>query len=251
MKVMESLKERLSHGRVHMTLIDPASQDDEKSVQIAVEAEKAGTDFIMLGGSTEIDSAKMDRAVKAIKSKVSTGIILFPGSSAMISRYADAIYFMSLLNSKDREYIIGHQRKASMLLREMGMETISMAYLVFEPGMTVGRQGKADLIGREDWKKALSYALAAEMMGMDLVYLEAGSGSPTTISPSVVSKLKETLRIPVIAGGGIRSAASASELLRAGADIIVTGTIAEKSSNVLTELRPIVEAVHSFPSTHD
>ncbi len=234
-----------------MTLIDPASQEDEKSVQIAVEAEKAGTDFIMLGGSTEIDSTKMDRAVKAIKKEVSRGIILFPGSSAMISRYADAIYFMSLLNSKDREFIIGHQRKASMILREMGIETISMAYLVFEPGMTVGRQGKADLIGRDDWKSAISYALAAEMMGMDLVYLEAGSGSPTTISPSVVSKLKAILKIPVIAGGGIRSASSASDLLKAGADIIVTGTIAEKSSSVFEELRPIVETVHSFPPTND
>ena len=233
-----------------MTLIDPASQEDEKSSVIAMDARKAGTDFLMLGGSTEIDSARMDSAIRSIKEKVEMGIILFPGSSAMISRYADAIYFMSLLNSRDKEYIIGHQRRASTGLKKMGIETISMAYLVFDPGMTVGKQGKADLIGREDSETALSYALAAEMMGMNLVYLEAGSGSPVTVSPSVVSRLKSELKIPVIVGGGIRTTESAKLLLEAGADIIVTGTIAEKSSNVESELRPIVDMVHSFPSSH-
>ena len=245
-ETMDKIISILERGRIHMTLIDPASQDDAKSAQIAREEELAGTDFIMIGGSTEIDSKKMDSSVRAIKNAVSLKVIIFPGSSAMISRYADAIYFMSLLNSRNPNFIIGHQAKGSIVIRKMGIEAISMAYLVFEPGMTVGREGEAALIGSEDRETALSYAMAAELFGLKLVYLEAGSGSPKTISPVVVSELKNNLSIPVIVGGGIRTAASARALLSAGADIIVTGTIAEKASNVHEALKPIVDMVHSF-----
>lgn len=243
---MGDISNLLAKGRIHMTLIDPASQDDGKSAKIAREAELAGTDFIMIGGSTEIDSRKMDSSVKAIKGAVSRKVIIFPGSSAMISKYADAIYFMSLLNSRNPDFIIGHQARGSTVIRKMGIEAISMAYLVFEPGMTVGRQGDANLIGTDDWETALSYAMAAELLGLKLVYLEAGSGSPKTISPDIVSHLKANLNIPIIVGGGIRTAESAESILEAGADVIVTGTIAETASNVQGALKPIIDKVHSF-----
>lgn len=247
MNVYTQLKEITSKRKVHMTLIDPASQKIKRSTEIAVEAEKAGTDFFMIGGSTSIDMKVMDETIKSIKNSTKTPVIIFPGSSSMISQYADAIYFMSLLNSRNPDFIIGHQVKAAPFLRKMGVETIPMGYLVFTPGMTVGKVGEADLIDRTDPDQAVSYALAAQMMGMKLIYLEAGSGSPETIDPKVVKAVREVTEVPLIVGGGIRSPEKASIIAEAGADIVVTGTIVEKTGKVLEALKPIVKAVKEIP----
>ncbi len=229
--------------KVHMTLIDPASQDIDRSCEIAMEAEKAGTDFLMIGGSTEINEEAMDETIKEIRKKCLKKIIIFPGSSSMISRYADAIYFMSLMNSRNPEFIVGHQAKAAPYLKKMGIETIPMGYLVFHPGMTVGKVGEANLIDNDGMENAIGYSLTAEMMGMKLVYLEAGSGSPVTVNPEIVSEVKKKISIPLIVGGGIRTPENAKRIADSGADIIVTGTIAEKADKVRDALRPIIDAV--------
>ena len=145
-----------------MTLIDPASQDPARAGEISGEAEEAGTDFIMVGGSTNIDQGMMDRTIDQIKASCSRRIIIFPGSSSMVSGKADAIYFMSLLNSRNPDFIIRQQARASRYLLGMGLETIPMGYIVVEPGMTVGRVGEADLIRSEDLKSAQDYSLAGQ-----------------------------------------------------------------------------------------
>lgn len=245
MSVYKEILNKLSHEKIHMTLIDPASQDPIKSGKIAEEASSAGTDYIMIGGSNNIDRNKMNETISAIKRVTETKVIIFPGSPEMLCEKADAIYFMSLLNSKNTDYIIGHQVASSTVLSEMDIETIAMGYVVFEPGMTVGKVGNVNPVGRTDHKGALSYALAAELLGMKLVYFESGSGSPTFVDPSVISYVKEKLQIPLIVGGGIRSPESAREVASAGADIIVTGTVAEKASNIREILEPIIRAVKS------
>lgn len=247
MTVLSKIKTLSEERKIHMTLIDPASQDLERSTQIAVEAERAGTDFIMIGGSTEIDMAAMDLTISSIKKNTKTPVIIFPGSSSMISRHADAIYFMSLLNSRNPDFIIGHQVKAAPYLKKMGIETIPMGYLVFDPGMTVGRVGEANLIDNNDGALAVAYSLAAEMMGMQLVYLEAGSGSPVTVNPEIVKAVKSIVSIPLIVGGGIRSPEKAALIARAGADVVVTGTIVEHADKVTEALAPIVSAIKSTP----
>ncbi len=243
MSVYGDIIDKLKRKKVHMTLIDPASQSLQESARIAIEAERAGTDFIMIGGSTRINSELMDKTVEIIKAKTSLKTIIFPGSPEMISSKADAIYYMSLMNSRNIEFIIGHQVKTSLLLRKLAIETISMAYLVFEPGMTVGRVGEANLIKRDDCDTALLYAIAAETFGMKLIYLESGSGSPTYVSESVVKRIKDYIRIPVIVGGGIRTREAAESLANAGADIIVTGTIVERNSNVYEALHDIISSI--------
>ena len=245
MNVLAEIMKRSSGEKIHMTLIDPASQSPEKSSLIAVDAERAGTDFFMIGGSTGITQKVMDDCVSEIKKHTDTSVIIFPGSSSMVSRYADAIYFMSLLNSTDPEFIVRHQMKASQFLKKINLETIPMGYIVFEPGMTVGKVGKVDLIGKDDHDQALSYALAAQFFGMKLIYFEAGSGASRHISPSLISAVRPNIDIPLIVGGGIRSAQSAKEVSIAGADIVVTGTIAEKSQNVYGALKPIIAAIKS------
>ncbi len=242
MTVLEDIKIECSKGKVHMTLIDPAAQDPDKSATIAGEAERAGTDFFMVGGSTDIDGKRLSRCIEGIKSSADKPVIIFPGSSSMISPLADAIYFMSLLNSKSIDFLMRHQVTAAVPLRKMKIETIPMGYIIVEPGMTVGRVGQADLVRRDDAASAVSYAVAAQMFGMSLVYLEAGSGSPEHVPGSIIRRVKESLDIPLIVGGGIRTPEASAEVARAGADVIVTGTVAERAQDVYSTLEPIIRA---------
>ncbi len=245
MAVLDSLVGMVVKKKVHMTLIDPAAQDPYKSGQIAKEAQRAGTDFFMVGGSTDIDGPHLTKCVGEMKKNSSRPVIIFPGSSSMICDNADAIYFMSLLNSSSSEFVVGHQARAAIPLNRMKIEKIPMGYIVVEPGMTVGKVGKANLVGKDDSRTALSYALAAQMFGMKLVYLEAGSGSPVHVPASMIRTVKESLSVPLIVGGGIRTRDSAREVASAGADIIVTGTVAEKAQDVFETLEPIIGAIHS------
>lgn len=250
MNVLSRINNLSKRRKVHMTLIDPASQDLDRSTRIAIEAERAGTDFFMIGGSTAIDMKSMDDTIRSIKKNTSRPVIIFPGSSAMISAYADAIYFMSLLNSRNPDFIVGHQVKAAPYLKKMGIEIIPMGYLVFDPGMTVGRVGEANLIDNDNEESAVAYSLAAQMMGMKLVYLEAGSGSPVTVNPNVVKAVKSQLQVPLIVGGGIRSPEKAELIAGAGADIVVTGTIVEQTDKVTEALRPIISAIKNTPKNN-
>ena len=243
MNVYSEILNALKYKKLHMTLIDPAAQPLSMSVEIAEKADKAGTDFFLIGGSTDITPSLMDKTINEIRKKTSKRTIIFPGSSTMISRYADAIYYMVLMNSSNIEYIIGQHVKSSILLKKMGIETIPMGYLIFEPGMTVGRVGNANLIRRDDELTALSYALAAEFFGYKMLYLESGSGSPTYISENVIKRIKNEIKIPLIVGGGIRTCEAARKMIDAGADIIVTGTLLEKSNNIYTDLKNIINAI--------
>jgi phosphoglycerol geranylgeranyltransferase len=241
--VYRNIMSTLKYKKVHMTLIDPAAQSPERSGDLAEKADRAGTDFFLIGGSTDINSHLMDVTIEKIRSKTEKQIIIFPGSRTMISRYADAIYYMMLMNSSNIDYIVGHQIGSATVLKKLGIETIPMGYLVFEPGMTVGRVGNAKLIGREDEDTALSYATAAEFFGFKLLYLEAGSGAPEHVGCNVIKRIKKEVKIPVIVGGGIKDYDKARSVLDAGADIIVTGTIVEKHENPYIALKDIINAI--------
>jgi phosphoglycerol geranylgeranyltransferase len=245
MNVYLTIKEKLKESKIHMTLIDPATTGTVGSARIAMDAERAGTDFILIGGSTKLTIKEMDEATKEIKDKVKVPVIIFPGSSSMLTDMADAIFFMSLLNSRDREFIIDHQVKASKVVKLSGIESIPMGYVIFEPGMTAGKIGKADLISRDNKDLAVQYGLAAELLGMKLLYFEAGSGAGKPVSLEVVEEVKKYISIPLIVGGGIRESTIAKELCSSGADIIVTGTIAEKAQDVYGSLEPIIKAIKS------
>jgi phosphoglycerol geranylgeranyltransferase len=243
MKIIDEILAAKGRRKLHMTLIDPASQTAERAGQIAKEAGMAGSDYILIGGSTSVSGQMVDSTVDEIKKASGLKTILFPGSAEMISGKADAIFFMSLLNSRNVKFIMGYQVASSLLVKKLGIETISMGYIVFEPGMTVGEVGEANLVGRNDKKLASSYVAAAELLGMKLVYLEAGSGAPQHIPPETIRVAKDEASIPVIVGGGIRTQAAAQAVSRAGADIIVTGTVAERASSILDSLAPIIKAL--------
>ena len=229
MKVAEYLKEKMAHKRLHMTLLDPDEQSAEEAARVASIAEELGTDAIMIGGSTGQSQELLDKTVLAINDAVKIPVILFPTTASAISPHADAIYFMSLLNSRNIKFLIGEQQRAALPLSKMGLETISMAYILVEPGMTVGKIGEADLIKRDDAKRAMGYAKAAEILGMDYIYLEAGSGAPEPVPTDMIRAVKDILNIPLIVGGGIRNSQAARDIIQAGADIVITGTLVEKN----------------------
>lgn len=225
-----------------MTLLDPDKQSAEEAGQLAATATESGTDAIMIGGSTGVTQEKVDATVLAIKGSTKVPTILFPASAANLSRHADAVYFMSLLNSRDPRLIVGEQRHAAPVVKAWGLETIPMAYLVVEPGMRAGEVGRADPIPRSRPETAVEYALAAEMLGMKLVYLEAGSGAPDPVPSPMIRAVHGAIGIPLVVGGGIRTAKAAGEVARAGADIVVTGTIVERTKDG-EALRRIIESV--------
>jgi phosphoglycerol geranylgeranyltransferase len=244
MKVETYLRDSLKKRKLHLTLLDPEKQSPEKAVNIAKEAIAAGTDGIMLGGSTT-NSSELDSTAKALKENVSVPIILFPGNITGVSKYSDAIFFMSLLNSTNTYWIIGAQALGAPTIKKLGIETIPMGYLVVEPGGTVGWVGDAKLIPRAKPDIAVAYSLAAECLGMRLIYLEAGSGAEEHVPLEMIQKVKKATDLMVIVGGGIRTGEDALEVAAAGADIIVTGTVVENSSDIKNKLEEITSALKS------
>lgn len=242
MRVLQHLEERLQEGKLHMTLIDPEKQPGDVASDVASTMEDMGTDAIMVGGSTGVTQENLDTTVKGIKSVVEIPVILFPAGADTISKHADAIYFMSMLNSKTTRVLVGEQVRASKTIKDLGLETISMGYVIVEPGMKVGEVGRADPLPRDDPELAVNYALAAEFFGMDLFYLEAGSGAPAPVPLEIVRAVREEISIPLVVGGGIRDGRSAQDLVEAGADVLVTGTAVERTRD-LASLKEILDAV--------
>ncbi len=228
MKVLDYIMEELEKYPLHFSLIDPDKQPPEDAGEMAEIAERVGSTAIMVGGSTVSDEKLVDDTVKEIKSASSLPVILFPSSANSLSRYADAIFFMSLLNSRNPRYIIREQMKGAMTIKKLGIEPISMGYIVVEPGMKVGEVGEVELIKRNDFITAAGYALAAQYLGMKFVYLEAGSGANEPVPSEMIVFVKKNIEIPLIVGGGIRDPSTAREKVMAGADIIVTGTALEE-----------------------
>lgn len=241
MKVYDFITQNSAKGTLHMTLLDPAKQAPEEAAAIAKRAQEFGTDAIMVGGSTDVTQENLDATVKAIKKVCTLPVIYFPSGAHAISPYSDAIYFMSMLNSSNVKMVIGEQVAGSLIVKKIGIEPISMGYIIVAPGMKVGEVGQATPIPRDDAKLACAYALAAEYMGMKLVYLEAGSGAPDHVPLEMIAAVKKTISVPLIIGGGIRKADQAAAISKAGADIIVTGTIAENDD--LGALKQIIKAI--------
>jgi phosphoglycerol geranylgeranyltransferase len=245
MNVENYIRKSLKDHKIHLTLLDPEEQTPEEAVKIANAAVSGGTDGIMLGGSTS-NSTELDATAKALKENVEVPIILFPGNISGVSNYADAIFFMSLLNSSNPYWITGAQALGAPIIKKFGIETISMGYLVVEPGGTVGWVGDAKIIPRIKPDLAAAYAMAAEFMGMKLFYLEAGSGADQHVPEQMIQMVKKTTDTILIVGGGIRTGEEAANIASAGADILVTGTIVENTSNIEEKIRELVKGIRSI-----
>ena len=225
-------------GPIHMTLVDPEKVTPSSACRVVTEAEAANTAAIMVGGSTSVSTSHLDRIVKAMKESVEIPVILFPSNITGISRYADAIWFMSLLNSSDPYFLMGAQVLGAPIIRKFGLEPIPLGYIVMGEGGVVSVVGKALPIPYNKPELAVAHALAAEYLGMRFVYLEAGSGVGKPVPAELARMVKNVIGISLIVGGGIRTGEQVKEIVNAGADIIVTGTVLEENrgKNKIREL---------------
>ncbi len=222
--LLEKIK---TEGAIHMTLVDPEKMTPSQASQVAENSKINGTSAIMIGGSTFVSQSHLDDVIKAIKRIVEIPIILFPNNITGISRYADAIWFMSLLNSVDPYFLIGAQILAAPLIKKYDLEPISMGYIIVGEGGTAGIVGKAIPIPYSKPDLTAAHALAGQYLGMHFIYLEGGSGAKNPVPPEMIQMVKKVIGIPLIVGGGIRTREQALTASSAGADIIVTGNIIE------------------------
>ena len=242
-RVEQYLAKTLRGGPIHFTLIDPDKSPGARAAHVARGAVELGSHVILLGGSTGISREVMAEAARAVKAAVKVPVVIFPEGPGSLAPGADAILFMSLLNSRNLDLVIRTHAHAAPVVRALSLEPIPMGYLVIAPGMRVGEVGQVDAVDREDVQGAAGYALAAQFLGMRYIYLEAGSGAPAPVPPPMVRAVRSAVEIPVIVGGGIRTGNDARSLLDAGAQVLVTGTITEEEGfgagfrGILSEVR--------------
>ncbi|MHA1729683.1 MAG: geranylgeranylglyceryl/heptaprenylglyceryl phosphate synthase [Promethearchaeota archaeon] len=224
--ILESIKEQ---GAMHASLIDPDPQ--RQSIQLAGKmaffADKAGTDMFLVGGSTCFDQEFINKTILEIKKNSDKPVVIFPGNINGVSKFADAILFISILNSTNQYFISGQQALGAYAVKKADIEPISTAYLIVEPGCTAGWMADVKPLPRDKPELTAGYALSAQYMGFKFIYLEAGSGSVDSIPEEMIRFLKKIIKIPLIVGGGINSLKDASKKVKAGADIIVQGSFLE------------------------
>lgn len=241
------LKKIKTDGSIHITLIDPEKVTASDASKIALNAQDSGTTSIMIGGSTFVSESHLDEIVKAIKTKVDIPTILFPNNVTGISREADAIWFMSLLNSIDPYFLIGAQILGAPLVKKYGLEPISMGYIIVGDGGTAGIVGKALSVPYGKPELAAAHALAGQYLGMRFIYLEGGSGAAIPVPPDMIRAVKKLIDIPLIVGGGIRTKEQALLASSAGAEVIVTGNITE-STDAKQRVSEIIKAIRRVKS---
>ena len=245
-KVERYLLARIQEEKaIFIPLIDPEEVTAKSASFLAEEEEKAGASAIMIGGSTVVSSKILDNIVKAIKESTNIPVILFPNNITGVSKYADAIWFMSLLNSADPYFIIGAQVLAAPLIKKFSIEPIPLGYLILGEGGAAAVVGKAHPIPYNKPGLVVAHALAAQFLGIRFIYLEGGSGVSKPVPSDIVRMVKSTVNLPLLVGGGIRTKKQAKEIARAGADIIVASTVLENENPeaVGIKTREILEGI--------
>lgn len=245
MKVIDKLfQAKETRGAGYFVLIDPDKQDIPTAVKMAKKCEKADVDALLVGGSL-LFAYYFDELIQAIKAECSLPVIIFPGSTRQISPFADAILFLSLISGRNPSSLIGEQVTSAPIIKAMGLEAISTAYMFIESGNMTTAQFMSDTrpIPREKPDIAIAHVLAAEFLGMKIAYLEAGSGAKYSVPDNLISTLQDYISIPLIVGGGIRTPEEARNKVKAGASFIVTGNVLEKNND--SELiKAFSQAVH-------
>ncbi len=226
-RVYRRLTEKRS-GCGFLWLIDPTRVMPEMIDPRWERAAGAGVDAILIGTSSGW-SPLVESTIKNIRAATELPLILFPGSAIQVNRFADAILFLSLMSGRNPQYLIGEQVDGAPLIKSFGIEPIPTAYLLIESGAITSVQYVSQTLPIPADKPGLAqvHALAAEYLGMKLVYLEAGSGAPRPVPVEMIRQVKEHISIPLVVGGGLTSPAQVEDAATAGADFVVVGTALE------------------------
>jgi len=246
MNIYKSLEERKKNGRKSFAvLIDPDKVNHSLLDELMDLSIKAGVDYFLVGGSLVI-SNHLDDVVKHIKQNCSIPVILFPGSPTQLSKYADALLYLSLISGRNAELLIGQHVVSAPVVRQSGLEIMPTGYMVIDGGAptTVSYISNASPIPADKNEIAMCTAMAGEMLGMKLIYMDAGSGAKRPITETMIEQVAQTISVPLIIGGGIIEPEKAYRNCKAGADVIVVGNAIEKDASLIKEMS---DAIHSIP----
>ena len=246
MKIYEYLLDvRKRRGAGLMVLLDPDRHDEKVIERRALEAQKAGCDALLIGSSL-LTTSNFDNMVQCVKKSVKVPVILFPGGLQQLSAHADAVLFLSLLSGRNPQYLIGDHVQAAPIIQKMGLEPIPTGYILIESGTvsTVQYISDTNPIPRDKLDIAKAHALAGQYLGMKLIYLEGGSGAKYSVPEDLIQAVRETVTLPLVVGGGIRSPKDAQNKIKSGADWVVIGNILEQQPPGSSLMKEIADSVH-------
>lgn len=246
MTIYQSLQQKKQQGRKSFAvLIDPDKVNTSILDELISLSIAANVDYFLVGGSLVI-SNHLDECVQHIKKNCPTPVILFPGSPSQISRYADGLLYLSLISGRNPELLIGQHVVSAPFVKQSGLEILSTGYMVIDGGAptTVSYISNATPIPEDKNEIAMCTAMAGEMLGMKLIYMDAGSGAKRPITESMIKIVSDHINVPLIIGGGITNPEKAYLNCKAGADMIIVGNAIEKDISLIAEMSA---AVHSLP----
>ncbi len=241
--VLDRLLVHRSSGRkAFAVLLDPDKISFDTFPTLLDQAVSHGVDFFFVGGSL-ITNYALAEVIAVIKRHTDIPVILFPGSNLHIEPTADAILFLSLISGRNPEFLIGQHVVAAPIVRRSGLEVLPTGYLLVDAGVqtTVSYISNTTPLPADKPGVAACTAMAGEMLGLRLMYLDAGSGAPRPVPLSLIAAVRQSVEAPIIVGGGINSARKASDALEAGADVIVVGNGIENNPDLLPEIAEVVK----------
>lgn len=247
-RIHQLLQERKLKGQKSFAvLIDPDKVNVARTEQLVAKAVDANVDYIFVGGSLVI-SNNLDECIRQIKVSCNIPVIIFPGAPSQVSRYADALLYLSLISGRNPELLIGQHVISAPVVKQSGLEIMPTGYMVIDGGAptTVSYISNAAPIPSDKNEIALCTAMAGEMLGMKLIFMDAGSGAKKPITETMVEKVAAGIEAPLIVGGGITNPEKAYLNCRSGADVIVVGNAIEKDASLIKE---ISAAIHSVTVT--
>ncbi len=252
MKTYQKLLDiRKKRGTGYVVLIDPDKTDPAAHPRFVEQATEAGVDAFFVGGSLMVKD-QFESILRLTKESTPLPVIIFPGSLFQVSAIADAILFLVLVSGRNPDHLIGNQVTAAPLIKASGLEAISTAYMLIEGGTTTSAEFMSNTkpIPRNKPDIAVAHALAAEFIGMKMLYFDAGSGAERHVSEEMLRGVSSRCSLPIIVGGGIRTAETAAAIAQAGASFVVTGNITEVNRDG-EFLRDIANGVHAASSVRN
>lgn len=234
------IQNKASHKKMLGVLIDPDKYTNEMLNTVIGYAQQTNVSFFLIGGS--LVSKNVNDTIQYIKEKSGLPVFLFPGNLLQLCDQADGILLLSLISGRNPEYLIGNHIHAAPFLRKSGMEIIPTGYMLVDTGKRTSVEYISNTFPIPNNKTdiAVATAMAGEMLGMKLIYLEGGSGAQEPINSKIISEVKSNISIPLIVGGGIQNAKQASDILSAGADCIIIGNAIESNPKLLFDIAPLI-----------
>lgn len=238
------IENKKANNKSFAILIDPDKQDEKQLISIIEKAKNAKTDYFFVGGSL-LTHDSLDASLSTLKAHANIPVILFPGNAMQVNNKADAILFLSLISGRNAEMLIGKQVITAPILKQSSLEVLPTGYMLIDSGQptTVSYMSNTTPIPADKDAVAACTAMAGEMLGLQLIFMDGGSGAKQPISEQMITAVSKSVDAPLIIGGGISNGEKAIANCKAGADIVVVGNAIEKDENLITE---IANAVHSL-----